>query len=47
MIKIQIKSFAKDTTILSKEDEAAISLKDNLQEELAMYPNAMGTTSIY
>ena len=46
MIKIQIKSFAKDTTILSKEDEAAISLKDNLQEELAMYPNAMGTIYI-
>lgn len=42
MIKVQVKSFAKDTTVISKEDEAANQLKDNLQEELASYPGAKG-----
>ena len=42
MIKVQVKSFAKDTTVISKEDEAANQLKDNLQEELASYPEAKG-----
>lgn len=43
MIKILIKSFAKDQTLLSKEDEAANHLKTNLQEEFRSYPNAKGT----
>ena len=46
MIKIQVKSFAKDNTLLSKEDEAANWLKENLQEELVGYPNAKGTIYI-
>ena len=43
MIKVQVKSFAKDTTVISKEDEAANQLKDNLQEEFASYPEAKGS----
>lgn len=43
MIRIYIKSFAKDTTRISQEDEAANQLKDKLQEDLAQYPNAKGT----
>lgn len=46
MIKIQINSFAKDPTILSKEDEAANLLMTNLQEELRSYQNAKGTIYI-
>ena len=46
MIKIQTKSFAKDNIILSKEDEAAIQLKEKLQEELASWPDAKGTIYI-
>lgn len=46
MIKIHIKSFAKDPTLPSKEDEAAILLKNSLQEELKSYPNAKGTIHI-
>lgn len=46
MIRVQIKSFAKDPTILSKEDEAAILLRENLQEELSSYPDAKGTIYI-
>lgn len=42
MIKVQVKSFAKDTTAISKEDDAANLLKNNLQEELASYPEAKG-----
>lgn len=46
MIKIHTKSFSKDITSLSKEDEAANQLKNNLQEELASYPAAKGTIYI-
>lgn len=46
MIKIYVKSFAKDTTLISKEDEAANQLKEKLQEELISYPNAKGTIYI-
>lgn len=46
MIKIQINSFAKAPTLLSKEDEAANVLKVRLQEELQAYPNAKGTIYI-
>lgn len=46
MIKIQTKSFAKDDIIFSKEDEAAIQLKEKLQEELASCPDAKGTIYI-
>lgn len=46
MIKIKIKSFAKDTTLPSKEDEAAYMLGKSLQEELSSYPNAKGTIYI-
>ena len=46
MIKIHTKSFSKDITSLSKEDEAANQLKNNLQEELASYPTAKGTIYI-
>lgn len=46
MIRIYVKSFAKDTTLLSQEDEAANLLKNKLQEDLAQYPNAKGTIYI-
>lgn len=46
MIKIHTKSFSKDITSLSKEDEAANQLKNNLQEELASYPAAKGAIYI-
>ena len=46
MINIHIKSFAKDTTLLSQEDEAANQLKNKLQEDLAQHPNAKGTIYI-
>lgn len=46
MIKIHTKSFSKDIKSLSKEDEAANQLKNNLQEELASYPAAKGTIYI-
>lgn len=46
MIKIQTVSFSKDVTFTSKEDEAAIQLKENLQEELVSYPDARGTIYI-
>lgn len=47
MIKIETKSFAKDTSMASQEDAAALILKENLQEELAQYPNANGTIYIF
>lgn len=46
MIKIHTKSFSKDIAAISKEDEAANQLKDNLIEELASYPEAKGTIYI-
>lgn len=44
MIKVQFKSFSKD--IISKEDEAAKILCENLEKEFALYPNAKGTIYI-
>lgn len=46
MINICVKSLAKDTTRLSKEDEAADQLKEKFQEDLSSYPNAKGTIYI-
>lgn len=46
MIKVYVKSFTKDTTLLSKEDEAANQLKEKLQEDFILYPNANGTIYI-
>lgn len=46
MIKVQVKSFAKDKTLLSKEDDAAKKLQESLQEELKSYPNAKGNIYI-
>ena len=46
MIKVITKSFSTDDTLLSKEEEAAESLRSNFQEELSSYPNAKGTIYI-
>ena len=46
MIKIHVKSFDKSQELISKEDEAANLLKDNLQEELSSYPEAKGVIYI-
>ena len=42
MIKVHHKSFACDTQIVTKEEEAADLLKCNFEKELAAYPNAKG-----
>lgn len=46
MIKLQIKNFSNDPSALSVEDDAAIQLKDRLQEELSAHPEAQGTIYI-
>ena len=46
MIIVKVRSFAKDIAVISKEDEAANQLKNLLQEELALCPNAKGTIYI-
>ena len=45
MIKVVFKSFAKETTLISKEDEAAKLLQDNLRDDVLLYPDVKG--SIY
>ena len=42
MIKVHHKSFAQNTSSISKEDEAAILLKDKFVDDLSSYPNAKG-----
>lgn len=46
MIKIITRTFATDPTVITREDEAAQSLKEILQNDLAAYPNARGTVYI-
>jgi hypothetical protein len=43
MISIVTKSFSKDLTVFSNEEQAAIDLKELLQNELMRYPNTKGT----
>lgn len=42
MIKVHYKSFAQNTSPISKEDEAAILLKERFVDDLSSYPNAKG-----
>ena len=46
MIKVLVNSFSINHTFLSKEEEAANSLRSNLLEELSSWPNAKGTIYI-
>lgn len=46
MIKVLVKSFTKDVSLPSKEDEAAILLQERMQEELSSCPEAKGSLYI-
>jgi len=46
MIKVILKSFAKDPSIISKEDEMAMRLKDRFQMEFSQYQNSKGNLYI-